>query len=107
MKRIGIIGLCLVALFAFSAMASSSALAGEYITCGKAAKVGKKYTGSYTNNNCSALSATEEGKYEAGEPSFPVKVTSTTKEAVLSSAAGDIKCKKAKAQARSSARRKT
>ncbi len=96
MKRIGIVGLSLVATFAFSAMAASSALAGLYITCVKAAKVGKVYSGLYTNNNCSTMSATKEGKYEAGSPKFPVKATGTTKEAVLSSAAGDIKCKKSK-----------
>ncbi len=93
MKRIGIVGLSLIAMFAFSAMAASSASAGEYITCGKAAKSGKTYLGKYTNNNCSTLGS--GGKYERGAVSN-VKVTSTTKEAVLSSAAGDIKCKKSK-----------
>jgi hypothetical protein len=35
MKRISIVGPSVVAMFAFSAMAASSALAGEYITCVK------------------------------------------------------------------------
>jgi hypothetical protein len=89
MKRMG---LSLVAILAFSAMAASSAFAGEYITCVKTAKVDRKYTGKYTNDTCSTLG--EDGKYERASPSFPVTARSATKEAVLSTAGGDIKCKK-------------
>lgn len=56
MKRISIVGLCLVAMVAFGAMAVSSAYAGEFITCTKtkAVKEGKTkhYTGSYKNAEC-------------------------------------------------------
>jgi hypothetical protein len=94
MKRIGIVGLSVVAMFAFSAMAASSAFAGEYITCVKVAKVEKKYKGKYSNNACSTLSSpAESGKYERGTPAFPIAVTSKSKTAELLSAAGHITCK--------------
>jgi len=80
MRRIRIVGLLLAAVFALSALASSSALAAggpEYLACGKAAKSGKKYTGKYTNKTCSAVSATSEGKYERVALSkLPVKFKS-------------------------------
>ncbi len=47
MKRIRIMGLCLVAAFALTAVIASGAQAGQYGVCGKAAKVGKSYTGKY------------------------------------------------------------
>ncbi len=107
MKRMRIAGLCLVAMFAItalSAMAASSAYAGEYGVCVKAQKVEKKYVGLYTDKNCQTAASekeVEEGKknkYEwvsaAGE-----KSTTTTKTAVLSSAAGKITCKKSKGTA--------
>jgi hypothetical protein len=66
MKRIRIVGLCLVAVFAMSAIASASASAAapEYLICGKAAKskVTKKYEGTFSNKECTAAST--EGKYE-------------------------------------------
>jgi hypothetical protein len=93
MKRIGIVGLSLFAAFAFSAMVASTAMAGLYITCVKVAKVNKKYTGMYTDAACSKLSATSEGKYEVGKPTFPILVTSKSKSAVLSSGLGDITAK--------------
>jgi hypothetical protein len=42
MKRVRIVGVCFVAIFALSAIvaASASAAQPEYTTCGKAAKVG-------------------------------------------------------------------
>jgi hypothetical protein len=70
MKRLTIVGLCLVAAFALSAMVVSSAgaVTPTYKSCGKAAKVNKKYTGHYTTKVCSpsAVSGTNEGKYERG-----------------------------------------
>ena len=68
MTRIRMIGLCLVAVFAMSAVvaASASAALPEYKACGKAAKnLAKKYTGVYTDKACSiAATPTEitEGK---------------------------------------------
>ena len=81
MRRISIVGLLLAAVFALSALASSSALAAggpEYLACGKAAKSGKKYTGKYANKTCSEVSATSEGKYErVALKKFPVKFKGT------------------------------
>jgi hypothetical protein len=98
MKRITIVGLSLVAVFAFSAMASSSAFAGEYGVCVKAAKEGKKYTGNYTEKNCVTKSGTKEGKYEWSPYPGPAgtKWTFTSKggSATLSTAQGSITCKK-------------
>ncbi len=80
MRRISIVGLLLAAAFAFSALASSSALAAggpEYLACGKAAKSGKKYTGKYANKTCSEVSVTSEGKYErVAITKLPVKFKS-------------------------------
>ena len=70
MKRIRIIGLCLVAVFAMSAIAAASASAQPtYKLCGTAAKVGKKYTGKYNSKTCSKTeeNAKGEGKYELKE----------------------------------------
>jgi hypothetical protein len=70
MKRLTIVGMCLVAAFAFSAMVVSSAgaVTPTYKSCTKTAKVNKKYTGKYTSKVCSssAKSATNEGEYERG-----------------------------------------
>jgi len=55
MKRMRIVGLCLAAVFALSALVASSASAAgpEFKVCGKAAKSGKLYTGKYTDKACS------------------------------------------------------
>jgi hypothetical protein len=67
MKRIGSVGLCLIAAFVLSAFvaASASAAGPEYVTCGKAAKVSGKYTGKYSEKKCEKEATTaeqEEGK---------------------------------------------
>ncbi len=69
MRRITTMGLCLVAMLATGALAAASASAElpEYKTCVKAAKVGKKYTGDYSDKACSEVNAKGEGKYELGE----------------------------------------
>lgn len=78
MNRIKIVGLCLVAMFALSAVATASASAAEpeYQTCAKAAKVGKTYTGKYNNKTCSELNAKDEGKYERVAVKLPDKIKS-------------------------------
>ncbi len=99
MKRIGIVGLCLAAMFALSAMAASSAFAGEYGECVKAPKVGKpaKYLGHYTNKECTkkATKAEEEvgktNKYN-WQSAAGKTYTDSTKTAELKSAGGVIKC---------------
>jgi hypothetical protein len=72
MKRIRIVGLCLVAVFAVSAVAAASASAypayPEYKICVKAKKVGKTYTGEYTEKACKTkASPAKTGKYELEE----------------------------------------
>ena len=68
MKRMKVLGLCLVAMFAFTALIASAAFAGdpEYQVCGKAAKEGKTELGHYSNKNCESASFVEAGgqKYE-------------------------------------------
>jgi hypothetical protein len=97
MKRISIVGLSLLAMVAFGAMAASSAYAGEFITCVKTKEVKegktKHYTGSYKNSACTE--AETNGEYEAGSATGTT-LTSTTGKAVLESAAGDITCSKSK-----------
>lgn len=64
MKRMRIVGLCLVAVFALSALivSSASAAAPEFKICGKAAKSGKLYTGHYTDKACSKHATEAEEK---------------------------------------------
>jgi hypothetical protein len=85
MKRIRIVGLCLVAVFALSALVASSASAAlpEFKVCGKAAKAGKpaKYLGKYTNKECSKEASPAEitegkkNKYEREEWTKAKKTT--------------------------------
>jgi len=92
MKRIRIIGLSLVAVFAMSALVAASASAESlprYANCEKVAPIAKKYHGEYANSTCGppktekekAEAGKDEGKYELtpwreGETS-KVKTTST------------------------------
>ncbi len=76
MKRIKIVGLALVAVFAFSAIAAGSAFAHEtsskFMQCKTAVKTGTpaKYTGTYTEKECKTaatptqISEGKENKYE-------------------------------------------
>ncbi len=103
MKRIGIVGLCLAAMFALSAMGASSAFAGEYGVCAKAGKEGKKYTGKYLDKNCTKAATEGEitegkkNKYEwvpyPGPAGTKWGYTSKTKTATLKGSAGNITCK--------------
>jgi hypothetical protein len=63
MRRSSIVAVVLVAVLAACAGASAPASAElpEYMSCGKAAKVGGVYTGHYTSSTCS-----EESKVEGG-----------------------------------------
>jgi len=58
MKRISIVGLCLVAAFAFSAVVASSASAGTYYWC-KAMKKGE-----YLTSSCTTKGKPHKGKFE-------------------------------------------
>jgi hypothetical protein len=66
MRRVRFVQLCMVVACAISGVvsASASASAPEYGRCDKAAKVGKSYTGGFTNSSCTAKSETKTGKYE-------------------------------------------
>ncbi|HTZ64337.1 MAG TPA: hypothetical protein VMB51_09555 [Solirubrobacteraceae bacterium] len=79
MKRLMRIGLCAGALLVLGALGttSASATAPEFGRCLKAEKVGKEYTGGYTNSSCTTVSGSKTGKYEW----FPgaAKVKQTTK----------------------------
>lgn len=80
MKRVRIVGVCFVAIFALSAIvaASASAAQPEYTTCGKAAKVGKVYHGKYSNKLCSEVNPKGEGKYERDAVKLPSTFKSTS-----------------------------
>jgi hypothetical protein len=86
MRRFTVVGLCFVAAFAFSAMAASSAFAGEYGNCVKSK------TGKFIDSAC--LKKGSPGKYEWVQSLE--KGTSKSKAASLKSAAGEITCKKSK-----------
>jgi hypothetical protein len=102
-RHVRMLGLCLVAVFAFSAVAAGSALAKsppEFLTCVKAAKIGKKYTGGYNDKGCTVVNGTHEGKYEL-EPVAEegVKLTGKSKKTVIATRNQDgkteiIECKK-------------
>jgi hypothetical protein len=112
MKRIRIVGLCLMAVFALGAVAAASASAGppEYKTCVKASP---KESGKFNNKTCSTASkgGKKEGDYELGAWNAGKKVTLTGKngESTLGSYipeneaefwtggtnAGNVTCKKA------------
>jgi hypothetical protein len=96
MKRIRIMGLCLIAVFAFSAVVATGAQAGEVGECVKVPKVLKKYNGKYTDKNCTTASVpANTGKYEwsPGVEAAKKNFTAKTKAATLASAAGTIACK--------------
>jgi hypothetical protein len=95
MKRIRIVGLCLIAVFALSAVAASAASAAppEFFTCVKAVP---KNTGNYTDKECSVkASPAGTGKYERAS-AVGITDSSKTKTAVLSTPAigGKVTCKK-------------
>jgi len=66
MKRIHIVGLCLVAGIAFSAMVTSSAFAGEYGQCRELTKSTnpKAKKGKYSEGNCQTLAPKSKGNFE-------------------------------------------
>jgi hypothetical protein len=84
MRKIRIIGMAFVAVFAMSAMVASAAQAGEYFHCAEVAK------GKWLNAKCTEAGA---GKFEkvAGPGARP-GYTSTDKTATLTSAGGTITC---------------
>ena len=85
MRRLRLVGLCLVVTCVTSAVAVASASAEppEYGRCDKAAKVGKTYTGGFTNSGCTSKSETKTGKYEWLPGALKTKQTSTGGSGVL------------------------
>lgn len=80
MRSIRIVGLCLVAVFAFSAVAAASAMAEGQPTfneCKKLEKVGGKYTGTYTNKECTT-EATPTEKTEGKKNKYELVAASGT-----------------------------
>jgi hypothetical protein len=89
------LGVCLVAVFAIGAVASASAMAEgrpEYKHCGKAAKVGKTYTGEFSDKGCTTPVA--NGKYQLEEVAENTEFTSKTKAVTINANGKAIKCKK-------------
>jgi hypothetical protein len=108
MKRISVVGLCLAAMVAFGALATSSAYAGEYGVCLKTARVvrGKErhYAGKWKDNACES-ERQANGQYEwypgltgigHGSPVVTTaedfKYQSKSETVVLSWAGGSITC---------------
>jgi hypothetical protein len=98
--RIKMMGLCLLAAFVVAAVAVSSASAAlpEYKVCAKAVKVGKTFTGGFTDKTCTTVSETKTGKYEL-EPGLGKKtaIKTTAKASKLETeGAGTVECKSSK-----------
>jgi hypothetical protein len=79
MGRKSIVWLSVAGVLALWCVASAGALAAapEYVGCVKAAKVGKTYTGKYSDKACSEPNLKSEGKYERGAAKFPAKLKGT------------------------------
>ena len=94
MKRIRIVGLCILAACAMTAVVASAAQAApEYKACLKL----KKAEGKYSNSTCTKVESKGKGKYELGSATG-VTYTSKTGEAVLSTPdlGGKVTCEKSK-----------
>ncbi len=91
MKRIKIVGLCLIAVVALSAVASSGASAAEFFTCVKAVP---RNSGHYSDKECSVKVASG-GKYERAS-AVGVRTSGKTKTVVIAVPALGFKltCKK-------------
>jgi hypothetical protein len=97
MKRIKIAGLCLIAVFAFGALAAASASAKtrrpKYYKCVKAPKVGKKFpTGEFANKECTKAKA--EGEYRLEELEGENPLTTKSKTTVFKVDGKVVKCTK-------------
>ncbi len=85
MKRLRFLGVCLAVVFVVGAIGAvgASAQAPEYGRCEKAPKVGKVYSGEFTNSGCTTKSETKTGKYEWHPGVVKKFQTSTGGKAVL------------------------
>jgi len=64
MRRIRILGVCVVAVFAMTAVAATSAFATSVPTWYECAKASPKNTGNYTTSSCTTLSEPGKGGFE-------------------------------------------
>jgi hypothetical protein len=99
MRRWGTAGLCLVTIFAVTAVITSTAQAVEYGRCVKLTT--KPYTGLFVEKNCIKEATVEEeaeGKHNKYEwvpgPGPDPLYTAKGKASLLKSAAGEVSCKK-------------
>lgn len=85
MRRLRLVGPCLLVTCVVGAIVVASALAAppEYGRCDKAAKVGKVYTGNFTNSGCTTKSEAKTGKFEWFPGALKAKQTSTGGKGVL------------------------
>lgn len=92
MKRIKVVGLCLLAVFAVAAVAASGASAAEVGECLKASP---KNTGNYTDKSCQTK-VVGTGKYEWSPGTTPANSVYATKAKAsrLFGVTGEIKCSK-------------
>lgn len=96
MKHIKIVGLCLAAVFAFSAVAAATASASgrpEFRKCGKTPKVeGKLPTGEFANKECTEAQA--EGKYRLEAAAEGTSFAGKSKGATFTADKKSVTCKK-------------
>jgi hypothetical protein len=98
-KRLGILGSCLVAMFAFGATLASSAYAGEYGECVKVGKVGAAYAGAYLDKGCVQAASPEQitqgrhNKYDWQKVPSDTRFTGKTGSVVLKWTGGVMTCK--------------
>jgi hypothetical protein len=112
MRNVRILGVSLIAVFAFSAVAATAAFAENapvFVRCATAKKEGKKYTGRYTNKECTKEATSKEkeegkkNKYESTPLADTEKVavtgkskTTTIKAKGVNGKAESVVCKKDK-----------
>jgi hypothetical protein len=90
------LGLVVVVALALGALVATTASAHElsYKTCVKATKVGKTYTGHYTDKECKTVSPKNEGKYESQSVAEGTPYTGKDKAVVITAAGKTVTCKK-------------
>ena len=90
------LGLVIALALALGALVATTASAHElsYRTCVKATKVGKTYTGKYSDKECKEVNAKSEGKYESQLIAEETPYTGKDKTAVITAAGKTVTCKK-------------
>lgn len=90
------LGLVVAVALALGALVATTASAHElsYRTCVKATKVGKTYTGKYSDKECKEANAKSEGKYEAQPVAEGAPYTGKDKTVIITAAGKTVTCKK-------------